>query len=180
MSKITGKSHIDIIDFLHEGNHQGKVASKTASLRQMWPSVPLVQSDSGFLIISIWKESIDTLTFSEHCCSNCKFQVYLGWQKAGRGDLTVLKFASAAHQHYFFHGQWDFMLRRSGFTSTTLANQVKIFSSRKLFSESSLITNFFFYLTFVIKYCFYYMRSCHLGCILYCYRLYAIKAYKYL
>ena len=32
----------DILDFLHEVNHQGKVASEASSLGLVWPVVPLV------------------------------------------------------------------------------------------------------------------------------------------
>ena len=49
MIKTIGNNHIDIFDFLHEGIHQGKIASKTAAVSWVWPGVPLSQWDSGIL-----------------------------------------------------------------------------------------------------------------------------------
>ena len=61
---------------------------------------------------------------------------------------------------------WNWRLECSG----------RIFSSRKLYSELSQITDFCFYLTFAVKYYFHCMRSRHFGCIFQCYKLFAIES----
>ena len=43
------KETIDILDFLHEDNHQVKVGSATIAFCRVWPVVPLIQSYSRIL-----------------------------------------------------------------------------------------------------------------------------------
>ena len=53
------KEPIDIFDFLDEGNHQEKVASKATTIGWMWPGVPQVNSDSRIIWSSVSLEGID-------------------------------------------------------------------------------------------------------------------------
>ena len=53
------KESIDIVDFLHEDNHQGTAASKTATFGSMWLVKPLIQSDCRIFRKAISLEGIN-------------------------------------------------------------------------------------------------------------------------
>ena len=53
------KKLINIFHFLHEDNHQGRLASETTTFGWIWPGVLLIRSDVEFFNQHyLWKKSI--------------------------------------------------------------------------------------------------------------------------